>query len=231
MRIIRLDTIDSTNLHARRLAEAGERGPLWIVSTEQTAGKGRLGRHWLSKPGNFYGTLLWPTTASQTALSQVSFVAAIAVCQTASEFVDPKGISLKWPNDCLLDGAKLCGILCEGLAPDLLAIGIGINIAQVPEELPYKAARLEGANVELVFELLALNLSKNLEIWSAGAGFENIRQNWIAHCPHIGNAIKVDGDAGEFEGLGSDGALLLRRTNGELKHIYAGDVRVEYQRS
>ena len=231
MRIIRLDTIDSTNLQARRLAEAGERGPVLIVSAEQTAGRGRLGRNWLSKPGNFYGTLLWPTIASQTALSQVSFVAAIAVCQTACEFADPKTISLKWPNDCLLDGAKFCGILCEGLAPDLVAIGIGINIAHVPEELPYKAARLEGANVELVFEQLALNLSNYLDIWNAGAGFERIREDWIAHCPHITKPIKVDGDAGVFEGLGADGALLLRRTNGELKHIYAGDVRVEYQRS
>ena len=231
MRIIRFDTIDSTNLQARRLAESGERGPLWIVSAEQTAGKGRLGRNWLSKPGNFYGTLLWPTKAAQTALSQISFVAAVAASQTASEFVDPKRISLKWPNDCLLDGAKICGILCEGLAPDLLAIGIGINIAHAPEELRYKAARLEAANVELVFEQLALNLSKNLDIWNAGAGFENVREDWIARCPHIGKPLKVEGDAGVFEGLGADGALLLRRTNGELKHIYAGDVLVEYQRS
>ena len=96
MRINRLTTVDSTNLEARRLVEAGERGPLWIVSAEQTAGKGRLGRKWVSKPGNFYGTLLWPTRAPQNALAQVSFVTALAVHRTASEFVKPERISLKW---------------------------------------------------------------------------------------------------------------------------------------
>ena len=230
MRIHRLATVDSTNLETRRRVEAGERGPLWIVSAEQTAGKGRLGRNWVSKPGNFYGTLLWPTAAPQTAFAQVGFVAALAVHLTASKFVSPKRITLKWPNDCLLDGAKFCGILCEGVAHDLLAIGIGINIAHVPEGLPYQAARLQGANVELVFEQLELNLSKYIDVWNSGLGFERIRQDWMAHCPYIGKRISVDGETGHFEGLGPDGALLLRRAKGELKAIYAGDVRVEYEK-
>ena len=230
MRIHRLATVDSTNLEARRLVEAGERGPLWIVSAEQTAGKGRLGRHWVSKPGNFYGTLLWPTSAPQSAIAQVSFVAALAVHQTASEFAEQKRISLKWPNDCLLGGAKFCGILAEVIAPGLLAIGIGVNIAHVPEGLPYQASRLDTANVESVFEFLQLSLSNNLAIWSNGQSFERIRQDWMARCPHIGKAVSVDGVAGIFEGLGQDGALLLRLANGECKHIYAGDVQVKYQK-
>ena len=230
MRIIRLATVDSTNLEARRRVQAGEKGPLWIVSAEQTAGKGRLGRNWVSKPGNFYGTLLWPTAAPQSALSQVSFVAALAVHQSASEFVSPKRISLKWPNDCLVDGAKFCGILCEGITTNLVAIGIGINIAHVPEGLPYQAARLEGAHVELVFEQLELNLSKKLSIWNSGQGFDQIRQDWMARCRHIGKAISVDGEAGVFDGLALDGAMLLRRANSELRAVYAGDVRVEYEK-
>ncbi|MEP6828654.1 MAG: biotin--[acetyl-CoA-carboxylase] ligase [Aestuariivirga sp.] len=230
MRIHRLATVDSTNLEARRLVEAGERGPLWIVSAEQTAGKGRLGRNWVSKPGNFYGTLLWPTTAPPVAMAQVSFVAALAVHQTASKFVEPKRILLKWPNDCLLDGAKFCGILAEVMAPGLLAIGIGINIARVPDDLPYQASRLDMADVGSVFEHLQLNLSNNLAIWNAGQGFERIRQDWVAHCPHVYQTVSVDGVQGLFEGLGQDGALLLRLANGECKHIYAGDMRVEYQK-
>ena len=230
MRINRLTTVDSTNLEARRLVEAGERGPLWIVSAEQTAGKGRLGRKWVSKPGNFYGTLLWPTSAPQNALAQVSFVTALAVHQTASEFVKPELVSLKWPNDCLLDGAKFCGILAEVIAPGLVAIGIGINIAHVPEGLPYQASRLEVADVESVFEYLQLNLSKGLKIWSDGQGFEAIRQQWMARCPHIGKPVSVDSVSGVFEGLGLDGALMLRLANGDLKQIYAGDLRVEYQK-
>ena len=209
---------------------AGERGPLWIVSVEQTAGKGRLGRRWVSKLGNFYGTLLWPTVAPQSAFSQVSFVAALAVHQTASEFIDPERISLKWPNDCLLDGAKFCGILCESLGAGLMALGIGINIAHVPEDLPYAASRLDAANVESVFQKLQLNLLNVLTIWNAGQGFERIRQDWMTRCPHIGKHITVEGSAGVFEGLSPDGALLLAFANGERKQIYAGDVRVEYEK-
>ncbi len=230
MRTHRLATVDSTNLEARRLVAAGEGGPLWIISAAQTAGKGRLGRNWVSKPGNFYGTLLWPTNAPQRALAQASFAAAIAVYQTASKFVTPERIALKWPNDCLLDGAKFCGILTEGIAPGVLAIGIGINIAHVPDDLPYPASRLETANVESVFEKLQLNLSNNLSIWNEGQGFESIRQEWMVRCPHLGIAVNVDGVAGHFEGLGSDGAFLLRQTDGECKQIYAGDVRLEYEK-
>ena len=210
--------------------EQGERGSCWIVSAEQTAGKGRLGRGWVSETGNFYGTLLWPTTAPLNAISQVSFVAALAVHETASNFAKPYELSLKWPNDCLLNGAKFCGILCEVVAPQRLAIGIGINIAHVPEGLPYQASRLEVAAVESVFEHLQLNLSKGLKIWSEGQGFEAIRQQWMARCPHIGKPVSVDNVSGVFEGLGLDGALMLRLANGDLKQIYAGDLRVEYQK-
>ena len=228
MRVIRLATVDSTNFEARRLVEVGERGPLWIVSAEQTAGKGRLGRQWVSKPGNFYGTLLWRTAAPQSTMSQVSFVAAVAVQKTASEFLEPHRITLKWPNDCLLDGAKFCGILVEVVSPDLLAIGIGINIAHVPAGLPYAAARLAEADVEAVFQNLRLNLSNTLEIWKEGRGFGDIRKAWAAHCPSIGATIKVNNRGGIFLGLGEDGALLLRESDGAIIQVYAGDVRVEY---
>ena len=230
MRINRLATVDSTNLEAWRLVEAGERGPLWIVSAEQTAGKGRLGRSWVSKPGNLYSTLLWPTMAEQSALGQASFVAALAVHQAASNFVDQASISLKWPNDCLLNGAKFCGILAEVLAPGILALGIGINVEHVPEGLPYNAERLTGAKVESVFQQLSLSLLNWLEIWDEGRGFPSVCRAWEARCHHIGKAVFVDGQEGTFLGLAMDGALLLRLANGECKHIYAGDVRVEYQK-
>ena len=229
MHIHRLATVDSTNLEAGRLIAAGERGPLWIIAAEQTSGKGRLGRHWVSKPGNLYSTLLWPTQAPASALSQISFVTAIAVHQAASAFAAPSAITLKWPNDCLLNGDKFCGILAEVLAPGLAAIGIGVNIGHVPEDLPYKAARLEHADVESVFEKLAASLSHWLEIWNDGTGFSTIKTAWEARCSHIGSRVSVDGAAGIFEGLGPNGAMLLRSAKGESRLIYAGDVRVEYQ--
>lgn len=211
------------------MVELGERGPLWIISAEQSAGKGRLGRIWISKLGNFYGTLLWATGAHQALISQLSFVAALAVYNTASEIEGVDRVSLKWPNDCLLDGAKFCGILCESLGNGSVAIGIGINIAHVPDGLPYEANRLATANVESIFETLQLNISKYLDIWNDGHGFDAIRQLWSAGCGHIGRPISVDGIKGIFEGLAHNGALVLRSASGEEKHIYAGDVRVEYQ--
>ncbi len=229
MRTLRYPTIDSTNLEAARLVGGGERGPLWIVAGEQLAGKGRLGRGWVSKPGNLYSTLLWPTMAEPAALSQISFVAAVAVHETASKFASPSAISLKWPNDCLLGGAKFCGILAEVIAPGLVAIGIGVNIDHVPEGLPYRAAKLEGARAESVFQQLTLSLSHWLEIWDEGRGFAAIRKAWEARCRHVGQFVSVDGQPGTFAGLASDGALVLKTANGEVRHVYAGDVRVEYE--
>jgi len=229
LRILRLPTVDSTNLEAKRLVEQGERGPLWIVSEEQTAGKGRLGRQWVSKPGNFYGTLLWPTDAPQMKISQLSFVAALAVHATASDFASTNELSLKWPNDCLLDGAKFCGILCEGIGDGLVALGIGINIAHVPDHLPYRASKLSNATVESVFEKLRLNISNSLSIWNDGSGFDTIRRQWMACCSHVGQQVNVDGIPGKFTGLAADGSLLLQTERGETKQFYAGDVKVGYQ--
>ncbi|MDE2384183.1 MAG: biotin--[acetyl-CoA-carboxylase] ligase [Alphaproteobacteria bacterium] len=229
MKVLRLATVDSTNLEARRLAEGGEQGPLWIVADEQTAGRGRLGRSWVSEPGNLYSTLLWPSSAPQGALAQLSFVAAIAVHETATRFANPSSISLKWPNDCLLGGAKFCGILAEVIRPGLVAIGIGINIAHVPEGLPYKAARLQGAGVDAVFQQLSPSLSHWLEIWREGQGFAAIRKAWEERCAHLGQPVTVDELPGRFLGLAEDGALVFAPEEGAPRRVYAGDVRVGYQ--
>ena len=228
MDTVRLETVDSTNLEARRRHQAGEAGPLWILAAEQTAGRGRLGRTWVSKPGNLYATLIWPTAAPPQALAQLSFVAAIAVHETASDFATPSRISLKWPNDCLLDGAKFCGILIEALNAGTVAIGVGINVGHSPEGLPYKVAALAG-NVDSIFEKLALTLSYYLGMWKDAEGFPAIREAWMVRCNTIGQPITVDGEAGTFNSVAPDGALAFTASNGHTRLVYAGDVRVEYQ--
>lgn len=137
--VIHFERIDSTNAEARRLAEAGERGPLWIVADEQTGGRGRMGRTWVSEPGNLYATFLLATAAAANTAAQVSFVAALAVhdmVRALKPEVEPR---IKWPNDVLLDGAKFCGVLSEvvGQSPTAIAIGCGINIAHAPKGTPY----------------------------------------------------------------------------------------------
>ena len=138
------DRIDSTNAEARRLADDGERGPLWLWADEQTGGRGRMGRYWVSEPGNLYATFLISIAADPTAATQVSFVAALAVHDMVSVLRPDLSPRIKWPNDVLIDGAKCCGVLAEvvGASPTRVAIGCGVNVAHAPEGTPYPVTHL-----------------------------------------------------------------------------------------
>src|SRR5690349_9275296 len=131
-----LDEIDSTNAEARRRAEAGDSGPVWITAERQTAGRGRRGRSWETGKGNLAATLLCVTQKPPVEAAQVSFVAALAVADLAAAFVPAALVSLKWPNDPMIAGRKASGILVEsGPHPGgglWLAIGIGVNLATPP---------------------------------------------------------------------------------------------------
>ena len=107
-------TIDSTNLEAQRLGVAGLHTPTWLVADQQTAGIGRENRHWVSEVGNLYTTLLFPVTANAAQFSQLSIVAAVALYEALAQFIEPKLIRIKWPNDILIEGRKVSGILVQG---------------------------------------------------------------------------------------------------------------------
>ncbi|MFT3986808.1 biotin--[acetyl-CoA-carboxylase] ligase [Aestuariivirga sp.] len=234
-RILHFERIDSTNAEARRLTQAGEAGPLWIVADEQTGGRGRLGRSWVSEPGNLYATLLFSTSAGPEAAAQVSFVAALAVHEAVSTLLPHRHTAIKWPNDVLVDGAKICGILAEvaGNAPVVLALGCGLNIAHFPEGTPYPVTSLvtEGASAAVpeVFEALDASFSRHLAIWNDGAGFGHIRKLWEQNAIGLGEAVTIhSGDqqiSGLFDGLALDGALIVSLANGTHRTIHAGDVR------
>ena len=227
-RFIHFERIDSTNAEARRLAEAGECGPLWIWSDEQTGGRGRLGRTWVSEPGNLYATFLFQTVAPVQAIAQISFVAAVAVHELASHLLPKESFLLKWPNDVLMNGAKCCGLLAEvvGVEPTRISLGCGINLTHAPSGTPYPAAALGGEfTPEQVLPGLASSLWKWIEVWDGGGGFPAIRKSWLESAAGVGKEISVDGMKGRFEGLGPDGALLMTLGDGTTKHIHAGDVR------
>ncbi|MDE2447125.1 MAG: biotin--[acetyl-CoA-carboxylase] ligase, partial [Alphaproteobacteria bacterium] len=175
--VLRYASIDSTNLEARRLAEQGEMGPIWLVADEQTAGRGRLGRQWHSEQGNLYSTLLFPVNASQAKAAQIAFIAALAVYDVATHFIKNPNISLKWPNDCLLDDAKFSGVLAEyiGGVPPMMALGIGMNIAHAPKGLPYPTTYLAthspSVTVEAAHEVLSARLQNWLKIWNDAKNF------------------------------------------------------------
>ncbi len=134
--VLRLETVDSTNAEARRRAEAGETGPLWITARRQTAGRGRRGRAWETGAGNLAATLLTTTAKPPAEAAEIAFVAALAVADLALAQVPDALVRLKWPNDVLVDGRKVSGILIEsGMRPDgrlWLAIGVGVNLKSAP---------------------------------------------------------------------------------------------------
>jgi BirA family biotin operon repressor/biotin-[acetyl-CoA-carboxylase] ligase len=227
-RVIHFERIDSTNSEARRMTQAGERGPLWIWSDEQTGGRGRLGRTWVSESGNLFVTCLFQTAASASAAAQISFVAAIAVHEMASGLLPKEDFFLKWPNDVLMGGAKFCGLLAEVMDtnPTRIALGCGINLAHAPSGTPYPVTALGSQfTPDSVLQKFAVSLWHWLEIWDEGREFPAIRSVWLERAVGVGKDVSVDGKIGRFDGVGADGALLMTLADGTQRQVHAGEVR------
>lgn len=233
----KFDVIDSTNEEAKRLAAAGEPGPVWIGAARQTAGRGRRGRAWDSPTGNLAATLMLRPGKPASACAQLSFAAAIAACDTLRDFAAGAELRVKWPNDVLAGGKKIAGILLEsasqgGEAPHWLAIGIGINLAAHPEGLEFPATSLRalGATVPPPDDALlhlAAHFARWYEAWTAN-GFAALRDAWLARAAGLGQRIRArlaqEETSGVFEGIDETGALILRESAGGVRHIAAGEV-------
>lgn len=234
-RIVHFERIDSTNSEAHRLAQQGERGPLWLWADEQTAGRGRQGRTWVSEPGNLYATFLFPISAGPEVAAQVSFVAALAIHDLVTVLLPDVRPLIKWPNDVLINGAKFCGLLAEVAAnnPTTIALGCGINLMHAPPDMLYPVTALSrhgdipGANS--ILPILDARLASRLAMWSEGTGFAAIRDAWLNRAAGLNSkAVAKVGDKqlrGIFRGLAPDGALILELPDGTQKQINAGDVR------
>jgi len=232
-----LATVDSTNAEALRRGRRGERGPLWIVAREQSAGRGRRGRPWLSPAGNLHATLLLTDPAPAPAAPQLGFVAGLALHDAATAVAPALALKLKWPNDMLCGQRKIAGILIEGEgAPVAAAIGIGVNCCAHPAEAEYPATDFaaEGAAVtaDELFARLAEAMEGRLAEWNRGAGFAAIRAAWLDRADGIGGPIRVrlaEREArGIFATIDDAGRLMLRRDglpyDGALEAIAAGEV-------
>jgi BirA family biotin operon repressor/biotin-[acetyl-CoA-carboxylase] ligase len=231
------DEIDSTNAEARRRAEAGAAGPVWITAAVQTAGRGRRGRSWSTKRGNLAATLLMVTDAPPVEAAQVSFVAALAAAELADACLGEGTAQLKWPNDVLVHGKKCVGILVEsGARPDgrlWLAIGIGVILAHHPEDVERPATsfaeHMTGPPPEpkAALEVLAGRFEAWRHAW-ATQGFAPVARAWTLHAMGLGEPCEARLPnrtvRGIAEGLDPDGALRLRLDDGRLERITAGDV-------
>jgi BirA family transcriptional regulator, biotin operon repressor / biotin---[acetyl-CoA-carboxylase] ligase len=230
-RLKQFEEIDSTNEEARRLAQAGELGPLWLSARYQTAGRGRQGRNWATPEGNLAATLLIRPDRPQSEWPQLSFVAAIAAADMAASFAPNTRIALKWPNDVLADGRKLAGILLEN-AKQALAIGIGVNLRHYPEGTEFPATSLlalgAGApETDTALVRLAAGFAEWYEVWSR-SGFSAIRDQWLARAQGLGTRIRArlvtEERSGMFEGIDENGALLLNEGFGRVSVLPAADI-------
>jgi BirA family biotin operon repressor/biotin-[acetyl-CoA-carboxylase] ligase len=237
VRLIAYDTLGSTNAEALARGRDGERGPLWITAARQTAGRGRRGNAWISEPGNLYASLLLTDVAPAAHLPELCFVVALAVRDAVSAAAPSlsAGLKLKWPNDLLLDGAKLAGILIEAESvggKTTTAAGIGVNCAHHPSSLAYPATNLAAHGAAVRSAALMTELSRamaaRLAQWDRGAGFAAIRGEWLSHATGIGGDIHVrlsDREVtGTFETLDSSGRLMLRLPCGAVEAIAAGEI-------
>jgi len=231
-----LDEVDSTNAEAQRRA-AQVHGPLWIAARRQSAGRGRSGRQWLSPEGNLAATLLLRRDEPPAEKARLSFHAALAVAELVERLAPGAPVALKWPNDVLLGGAKVSGILLESFATPApganLAIGIGVNLAHFPppEQTHWPATSVAAAvgrvpPVEEALGLLADRMAHWLAI-DAARGFAPVREAWLARAGHLGRRIEArlasETVAGIFEDVTADGALILATTSGR-RVIAAADI-------
>jgi BirA family biotin operon repressor/biotin-[acetyl-CoA-carboxylase] ligase len=232
---VRFEELDSTNSEARRRAEAGETGPLWISAARQTAGRGRRGRVWTSGEGNLAATLLLRPQVPASIIGQLSFVAALAAAETANHFAPSAAITVKWPNDVLAEGKKLAGLLLEsGPAPEgsWLAVGIGVNLASFPEGTEFPATSLAQLGIappssEEALSVLAARFAHWYDAWMKD-GFEIARAAWLARASGLGSPVRArlanhETRNGVFEGIDEGGALLLNE-QGHVRAIAAGEV-------
>lgn len=231
--------LDSTNAEARRRAEAGVFGPVWIHAQEQTAGRGRRGRAWRGGGGNLAATFLTPIDLPPAQAAQVSFVAAVALCETVNALAGPDASRLRWPNDLYAAGGKAAGILVEsgprsggGL---WLAVGIGVNLAEAPprDQVERPAAALAGIGgfVPPAPKVFLAELAGRFETWWRTwlrDGFTPVGEAWAGMAEGMGGPCTARLPdrtlAGTAEALESDGALRLRLDGGEVVRVTAGDV-------
>ena len=219
----------STNADLADLARNGAGEGLWLRAERQTAGKGRQGRAWQSPIGNLYISTLVRLRPSDPSPATLALVAAVALEEAVGAF--DVGVTLKWPNDLMIDGAKLSGILLERVG-DAVVLGFGVNLAEHPEDLDRAATslatRIAAPDPGIFAETLAEAFARWLGRWR-GEGLVAVRERWLARAHAPGTALTArlaDGSSvdGLFEGLTQEGALILRLADGARHVIHAADV-------
>lgn len=241
--IIHIEETASTNTDAMARALRGEALPFWLMADRQTAGKGRLGRTWVSEAANFHASYGGRVECPLDTAPQLSLVAGVAVMDALRHLIPlvasagADTIALKWPNDIMAQDAKCGGILVETARDSvngsmIAVIGIGLNLVSHPVIDGRRTTHLANlgsyAPPLAYLSAIATSMEKVLQDWNGGAGFEGIRARWLEAAAPAGTAMVVNtGQAraeGTFAGLDSDGALLMRDKMGRVQRFTFGDV-------
>ncbi len=223
------EVLPSTSDLCSTLAEAGEPAGLAVLAREQTRGRGSRGRDWTAPPGNLNLSVLIRPREPMASIAQWSLLAAVALSEALAPIAE---LHVKWPNDLLLDGRKVAGILLDsaddgqgGVA--WLVIGMGVNLSQTPDPHDPGVASLGTTEPP---EKVAARVLERLDVWSRVRtleGFAPVRAAWLSRAQEIGAFVSLrvgqDRLGGQFAGLGEDGSLLLR-TGGRVHAFTTGEV-------
>ncbi|MEM9708848.1 MAG: biotin--[acetyl-CoA-carboxylase] ligase [Pseudomonadota bacterium] len=234
---ILLDSVPSTMTEAARLAPDLAR-PTWIMARRQTDAKGRQGRVWRTGAGNLAATYVLRPEGDPGGAALRSFLAANALFETLAFWTDRTRLAVKWPNDVLLNGGKVAGILLEAMGSsgrvDWLSVGVGVNLVSAPAADPDRpivpvSLRSEGItppSPEEFLTLLAMNYATEERIF-ADLGFQPIRETWLENAARLGETIIArsmrETVTGIFETVDEAGRLILKTPNG-MRKITAADV-------
>ena len=230
MKLHFIEATGSTNADLIADSAAGEGD--WLVALRQSSGKGRQGRQWQSLDGNFAGSTLIRLRDGDPPPATLALAAGLALIEAVDAAAPDRALQLKWPNDLMLDGAKLGGILLER-AGDRIVAGFGVNLAAAPAIEGRPTTSLDGAVSPHAFApLLAASLARLLIAWRSADPAALINA-WQHRAHPIGTSITVHsapGDclSGRFDGLDPDGSLQLRFDDGRIERIHAGDVTLAY---
>jgi BirA family biotin operon repressor/biotin-[acetyl-CoA-carboxylase] ligase len=245
-RLAAFESIGSTNAEAMSRARDGERGPIWFVTSEQTAGRGRRNRPWVAPRGNLASSILEAIEVSPSVAATLGFAAGIALeaalrkvsgkASPNSAGTEHMNFSLKWPNDVLAGPQKLAGILleAEAVADNRLAVvvGIGTNIVAAPEGTPTPATSLAALGIDVgaeeLFGALSDSWAEYRGVWDGGRGFGEVRRLWLERAAGLGQPVSVHTGAstveGIFETIDETGCMMVRTSGGQQIPISAGDV-------
>lgn len=223
------EEVGSTNDTVKNFCtEAGKK--IVVTAQSQNNGRGRRGRSWVGLEGNLFMSMALEVPLHE--LGQVIFVVTLAMLNSIKKLAPQLDVKLKWPNDVLVNGCKISGILLEKASGDYLVIGIGVNIAAYPEikDIVYKTTSLRQAGCETdritFLKTYLWEFDDCLAVWRQ-EGFPPVREQWLSAAAHLGGKIRVNGEKeskeGIFEGVDNNGMLLLNR-NGNVEKIYAGDI-------